>query len=185
MDNSAQFSVGRNYSIQQLLPEDADVLQVLYDRCTDFFLFSDGLAPSPTAAREEFETPPDGKTPQDLYVFGLFDRDNILVGVIESVRHYPDDRTWWIGLMAIAPEYRGKGLGKDFYTAFEGWVSAQGISQISLAVFATNEMGLRFWQRMGFEIDRKTPPQQFGIKTHERYILRRRVPLPPYSGRTS
>ncbi|MDY6938744.1 MAG: GNAT family N-acetyltransferase [Cyanobacteriota bacterium] len=168
------FSVQHSgYTVKPLLPEDADVLQVLYDRCTDFFLFSDGLAPSPTAAREEFENLPEGKTANDRYVFGLFDPNDVLVGVIESIRYYPDDRTWWIGLMAIVPEYRSRGLGEDFYKAFEGWVSSQGIPQIALAVFVGNELGLRFWQRMGFEIFRKAPPQQFGIKTHERYIVRR------------
>ena len=176
MDDVTGFSIKRaDYSVKPLSIEDADVLQVLYDRCTDFFRFSDGFAPSPTAAREEFETPPEGKTPQDLYLFGLFEPNHRLVGVIESVRHYPDARTWWVGLMLLAPEYRGRGLGKDFYRGFESWVLARGVSQISLAVFATNALGLGFWQNMGFTIRRKTESQPFGIKTHERYVLSRAI----------
>ena len=97
------------------------------------------------------------------------------MGVIESVRHYPDPRMWWVGLMLLAPEYRSRGLGKDFYRGFEGWVVARGVFQISLAVFATNASGLGFWQNMGFTIGRKIESQPFGIKTHERYVLSRTI----------
>lgn len=78
--------------------------------------------------------------------------------------------------MMLAPEQRGQGLGTNFYQAFERWVLAQGESQISLAVIEANDPGLQFWKRMGFSIVRKAPPQQFGIKTHERYVLTHVLP---------
>lgn len=73
--------------------------------------------------------------------------------------------------MMLAPGQRGQGVGTNFYRAFERWVLAQGASQISLSVIEANEAGLQFWQHLGFSTVRKVPPQQFGIKTHERYVL--------------
>lgn len=73
--------------------------------------------------------------------------------------------------MTLAPNHRNHGLGSDFYRGFERWVSAQGIAQISLSVIEANELGLQFWQKMGFEIIHKTPPRQFGIKSHQLYVL--------------
>ena len=176
MDESTNFSLELPaYSVKRLVPKDAEVLQQLYEQCTEFALLTDGQPPLPTAAREEFDAVPEGKTTQDKYIFGLFDPDDILVGMIESIRYYPDNETWWLGLMMLAPEQRGQGLGSEFYRAFERWVSSQGVPRISLSVVEANESGLQFWKKMGFEVIRKTPPRQFGIKTHELYVLSRAV----------
>ncbi len=176
MDNSIDFSLKRpGYSVKRLTPQDADVLQQLYEQCIEFFILTDGLAPSLTAAREEFDDVPSQKTAEDVYIFGLFDARNNLLGVISSVRYYPDHWTWWIGLMMLAPDSRGRGLGADFYKAFEHWVSAQGISQISLVAIKANEPGLQFWERMGFEVKSQTPPRQYKAKTHEVYVLSRAI----------
>ena len=174
MDESTSFSLELPaYSAKRLVPEDAEVLQQLYEQCTKFALFTDGQSPLPTAAREEFDAVPEGKTTQDKYIFGLFDPDDILVGMIESIRYYPDDETWWLGLMMLAPEQRRKGLGSEFYRAFERWVLSQGVPRIFLSVIEANDSGLQFWKKMGFEVIRKTLPRQFGTKTHELYILSR------------
>lgn len=177
MDNVTSFSLEHtDYSVKRLTLIDAEILQRLYEQCVEFSLLTDGVAPSPSAARDEFEAVPEGKTTEDKYIFGLFNLSNFLVGMIETIRHYPDDQTWWVGLMMLAPEQRGQGLGTNFYQAFERWVLAQGESQISLSVIEANDPGLQFWKRMGFSIVRKAPPQQFGIKTHERYVLTRILP---------
>jgi RimJ/RimL family protein N-acetyltransferase len=176
MINSASFTLNRpNYSAKLLDPEDAVVLQKLYEQCTEFALLTDGHPPTPTAAREEFDAVPDGKTTQDKYIFGLFAQQNDLIGMIESIRCYPDNQTWWLGLMMLSPEQRSQGLGTEFYRAFENWVSAQGLKQISLSVVEANELGLQFWRSLGFEVIRKTEPRQFGNKTHAVYVMSRAV----------
>ncbi|MGK7926579.1 MAG: N-acetyltransferase family protein [Spirulina sp.] len=176
MDNLTDFSLeSSGYSVKRLAPEDAGILQPLYEQCLEFILLTDGIPPSPTAAREEFKDVPEGKTLEDNHILGLFDANNILLGTIVAYRHYPNDRTWWIGLMMLAPEWRGRGLGAAFYRAFEGWVLVRGISEISLCAIAANELGLKFWQKMGFEVIRKTPPRQFKAKTHEVYVLSRAI----------
>jgi ribosomal protein S18 acetylase RimI-like enzyme len=124
---------------------------------------------------DEFDAVPDGKTTQDKYIFGLFDPQNDLLGMIESIRHYPDNQTWWLGLMMLSPEQRGQGLGSEFYQAFEKWVSVQEIKKVSLSVVEANDLGLKFWKSLGFEVIRKTEPRQFGNKTHAVYVMSRTV----------
>ncbi len=96
MNNSASFALNRPgyYSAKLLKPEDAAVLQSLYEQCMEFALLTDGQPPSPTAARDEFDAVPDGKMTQDKYIFGLFNSQNDLLGMIESIQHYPDNQTW-------------------------------------------------------------------------------------------
>jgi GNAT superfamily N-acetyltransferase len=163
------------YSAKRLELGDAEVLQPLYEQCTEFALLTDGKPASPTAARDEFDAVPEGKTTQDKYIFGLFDSRNVLLGMIESIRNYPDNKTWWLGLMMLAPEQRGKGLGSEFYKGFEHCVAALGVQHVSLSVVEANEEGLRFWKKMGFEVIHKTSPKQFGDKRHRLYVMSRTV----------
>ncbi|MGB3294448.1 MAG: GNAT family N-acetyltransferase [Phormidesmis sp.] len=172
MCDAIDFSLKRSgYSARRLTQKDADVLQRLYEQCKAFFLLTDGLAPLPTAAHDEFDDLPAGKETEDIFIFGLFDADDVLLGMISAVRHCPDPQTWWIGLMMLVPERRGQGLGADFYTAFRRWVAAQGASRISLSAIAPNKPGLKFWKSMGFEVTRKIPSRQFKAKTHLVYVL--------------
>lgn len=176
-DTPAQFDEIRpGYAVSALTIKEAAKLQQLFERCGDFFMLTNGVAPAPDAAQAEFFDTPEGKTTQDIHVFGLSPGQRHLAGAIIAVRHYPDEQTWWIGLMLLAPAYRGQGLGADFYRAFERWLAAQGISYISLCAIAANTSGRQFWQRMGFETVRKTPPRPYGVKTHEVYVYRRAIP---------
>lgn len=162
-----------NCSTKRLTPKDADILQQLYEQCAAFILLTDGLPPSPTAAREEFDDLPPGKTTEDIYIFGLFNAEQALLGMIAAVQRYPDKQTWWVGLMMLTPQARGQGLGTGFYRGFEGWVAAQGGLKISLTVIEENLPGLQFWQNMGFEVTHQRPPQPFKAKTHRVYVLTR------------
>ncbi|MGB3536246.1 MAG: GNAT family N-acetyltransferase [Microcoleaceae cyanobacterium] len=162
-----------DYFVQQLTLKDIDIFQKLYGQCTDFIELTYGHPPSPTIAREDFNDVPEGKTIEDLYILGLFNPDNRLIGIIKAVRYYPDNKTWWIGLMMLNPQHRKKGIGTKFYQAFEHWILKQDASTISLFVIKANQLGLQFWNRMGFEIIREIPPRQFDNKTHEGYVVSR------------
>lgn len=174
MTDSVSFPLNRpGYSAKLLKPEDAAVLQPLYEQCTEFAFLTDGQPPSSMAAREEFDALPDGKTSKDKYILGLFNPQNHLIGMIESIRHYPDNQTWWLGLMMLSPEQRGQGLGSEFYQAFENWVLGQAVRQVFLSGVEANERGLQFWKSLGFEVIRKTKPRQFGKKMHAVYVMSR------------
>ena len=176
MNSSLKFPSTRSgYLVRRLVPEDADLLQPLYEQCSAFFELTNGVPPAQTAARDEFDDVPDGKTPDDIYIFGLFDARDALVGAIAAVRHYPDEQTWWLGLMLLAPAQRRQGRGTDFYQAFEHWVATQGSDHISLIAIETNQSGRQFWQQMGFEVTRTIASKQFKRKVHRVYGFSRRI----------
>ena len=118
---------------------------------------------------------PDSKTPEDIRAFGLTDSHGHLIGTLIGVQQYPNADTWWIGLMLLAPEYRGQGLGRDFYQAFEQWICQQGYRFIALCAIASNTTGRQFWQHIGFEESHKTPPRVYGTKTHEVHVYQRAI----------
>ena len=134
---------------------------------------TNGAPAEATAAAKEFADVPDGKTPEDVYALGLVDDHDRLVGTIVGVQGYPDPQTYWLGLMLLAPEHRGQGLGGNFYRAFEQWVANQGYRFISLCAIAPSTVGRQFWQRLGFEEIRQVPSRIYGTQTHNVYLYRR------------
>ena len=160
------------YLVKTLTLDDSDTLQNLYERCSDYSQLIDGEPPAPTAARDEFSAVPQGKSLDDKFMFGLF-CEEVLVGLLESVRHYPDDKTWWLGLLLLAPSVRGRGVGEAFFGAFERYVTEQRADRVMLSVVEANARGFRFWQRQGFDEVRKTESQTFGSKTHTLFVMKK------------
>ncbi|NEQ42936.1 MAG: GNAT family N-acetyltransferase [Leptolyngbya sp. SIOISBB] len=164
-----------SYGIKGLSPDDAAQLQTLFDQCADFFIMTNGALAEATAAAAEFTDVPEGKTSEDVLAWGLVDDRDRLVGTIIGVQGYPDSQTWWVGLMLLAPEQRGQGLGVSFYQAFEQWVAHQGYRFISLCAIAPNTVGRRFWQQLGFEEIRQFPARLYGTQTHDVHVYQRRL----------
>lgn len=176
MNISLEFVIpNTEYTIKKLNPSDERILQHLYEQCSDYAILTDGHPPLSSAAADEFLALPEGKTAEDKFIFGLFDGHDTLVGMLETIRHYPDDKSWWIGLMMLAPEHRGKGNGSQLYQAYETWVAQHQGQFIFLAVLEENQPGFSFWQKLGFKVIRIAPPQQFGNKVHQRYVMQRQV----------
>jgi ribosomal protein S18 acetylase RimI-like enzyme len=52
--------------------------------------------------------------------------------------------------MAVAREWRGRGVGSALMEAAIDWARAQGLHKLSLGVFAHNAAGLALYRRYGF-----------------------------------
>ncbi len=161
------------YVWRWLLPADAELLQRLFDQCSDYSLIVEGEPASPTAAQELFQAAPPGRSLADKFVFGLIDRRGEIVGVLEGMRHYPEDHIWWIGLLLLAPAARQQGLGRAIVDGFSDYVRSQNGLAIMLGVVADNHLAYQFWRRLGFEDVRITEPRQFGKKQQTVTVMRR------------
>jgi ribosomal protein S18 acetylase RimI-like enzyme len=165
-----------DYFVCELQPENTASLQKLFDQCADYAMIVEGEGVSPSAAQETFDTVPSGRSLSDKYVYGLLDRKGNIVGVLEGMRYYPDEMTWWIGLFMLAPGIRGQGLGQRLIQGFSDYVCSEKGTSIMLGVVEENRAAYQFWQKLGFELVRKTEPRLFGRKTQAVYVMRRGVP---------
>ena len=164
-----------DYSVHRLMLEDIPAIQALYEKCLDFMLLVDGLPAGRKAAKEGFRELPPGKSANDKFIFGIVNPLNELIGVLDVVRWYPDEATWWIGLLLFAPDFRSQGIGKKVLEGFTEYIKASGGKAIMLGVVDENEQAYRFWSNMGFEFVRETEPRQFGNKTQVVRIMRREL----------
>ena len=55
--------------------------------------------------------------------------------------------------VAVAPDCRGKGLGKATVRAAEAWLAARGVWKVNLLVRAENEAVRGFYEKLGYEVN--------------------------------
>ncbi len=55
-----------------------------------------------------------------------------------------------VGILAVAADVEGKGVGRVLMDAAEAWARAQKLEMLSLNVFAANERARRVYERLGY-----------------------------------
>ncbi|MFM8268396.1 MAG: GNAT family N-acetyltransferase [Ilumatobacteraceae bacterium] len=160
--------------------DDAPLLQGLFDASPYFALITDGAPYPPTAGRDEFYALPPGRDLRDKNIIGFFDRRDwtTLIAALESLQRYPDDHCWWIGLLLVRPDRRGRGLGTEIVTAFERAAERAAFRTIRLSVVADNTRGMKFWTDHGYELERITEPRQFTQKTQAVHVFVKHLRTP-------
>lgn len=162
-----------DYRINRLQSEHIEALQMLCERCADYTRIVEGKDVSSTAAQEIMQDAPPGRSLADKFLYGVFDRQGGLVGVLEGMRHYPEKGIWWIGLLMLAPEARGCGIGRKVVQSFFEYVHSEQGAAVMLGVVEENKSAYRFWQQMGFELVRQTEPRPFGKKEQAVYVMKK------------
>jgi GNAT superfamily N-acetyltransferase len=160
------------YQLARLTDADRPAAQALLVRCSDYYQLVEGHSAPENAVDELYTDVAPGKTLDDKLLLGVWTTAGVLVGVLDAMRDYPAAGEWFIGLMLIDPPWRGQGVGAQVYRAFAAWAKGGGARVLGLGVVEANVKALRFWQQMGFETARRTPPRPFGNKTHIVIMLR-------------
>ncbi len=143
---------------------DVAALQELHVRCADFVEGTTGRAPRDDEAERLLTGLPPGKTPADKQVLGVM-QGEALVGVVELMADFPGAGDWYVGLLMLAPEARGAGLGTAVLREIVGRVAAAGGRTLHLVVREDNPRAVAFWERHGFtRVDHRV--QNLGTKVN-------------------
>ena len=175
MNNIPKLFTLSGYETALIQPENTRELQTLMEKCADYSLMVDGHPPDPSVAAALLADCPPGKTLADKFVIGFSIENKGMIGVLDTVRDYPTERDWWLGLLVLDPVYRNRGLGRQIVQTFESWVGQQGARRIFLGVVEENDKAYQFWLKLGFEVIERQSGRQFGNLTHEVLIMVRNL----------
>jgi ribosomal protein S18 acetylase RimI-like enzyme len=163
----------QDYSVHRLLHEDIKAIQALFEQCLDYMLLVDGHPAEPKGVEEDFLSVPPGKSHEDKFVFGIANQQKEIVGLLDTLRWYPNETTWWIDLLLFVPKSRSRGLGEKVLQGFVEYARLSGAHAIMLGVVEENIRAYKFWKMMEFEFVRETEPRQFGNKTQTVKVMQR------------
>ena len=128
-------------------------LQDLLERCADYMELDEGAPPGPGAADELIEELPPGREHRDKWIhLWSVEPGAPAVAVTDLVCGYPADAELFLGLLALDPAWRGRGLGAAILAAVEEMAAGGGGHTLWLAVLERNPRAQRFWSREGFEV---------------------------------
>jgi GNAT superfamily N-acetyltransferase len=152
-----------------------DEVQALLERCADYASQTTGKYIEPEDSVELLTDIPAEKDIHDKYVLGIFYQHEGLIGVLDTVKDYPEPGEWFIGLLLLDPHERNRGIGEQTLHAFESWARAEGAKAIQLGVIDENQGAYRFWSRCGYEPVEKRQQLNNSPSTHSIYIFRRQL----------
>jgi hypothetical protein len=84
-------------------------------RCTDFYVLQNGVPPTEREALDVFEQVPIGRGPEGKLTLSVFDPGGTLVGLFDLFQGYRTATDWYLGLMLLTAECRGRGLGRSLH----------------------------------------------------------------------
>src|SRR4051794_41944749 len=110
--------------LERLTIDNADELQQLLVRCSDYFQMCEDGPARPDAARTELTTVPPGRSMDDLFVFGVRDDAGQLIGTNTMIRNWPrKSEERWLASQATHPAHGGPALGPRTYAGGEAFLS--------------------------------------------------------------
>jgi GNAT superfamily N-acetyltransferase len=160
-------------TIRPLNPVDdrADVANLMA-RAADYIDLETGLTPDEALVDEFFTDVGPGCDLSQSLKLGLFTGDR-LDAIADVCFGYPDPGDAYLGLMLLAADQRGRGLGRQFLAHIVHAAQARDAPRLLLAALEANPRGRAFWEREGFRAVLTTPPAQMGIRTHVRIRMER------------
>jgi GNAT superfamily N-acetyltransferase len=167
--------------IGRLGDDDAAALDDLNARCADFLQLIERRSPRAgdgLAALHDRPTDAAAELKLTLGVFG----ENQMIGVIDMLRGYPTPDVWYIGLLMLAPEARGRGLGSAALAAIRDWARCNGATSLRIAVQSQNAAALHFWRGHGFK-QLRSVQQQNGALSNTVLVMEAGLSAPASPGR--
>jgi GNAT superfamily N-acetyltransferase len=133
------------HTVRKVTAADAPAMQALFARDLDYWLHVEGAPLRPDEALLSFDDRPPSVPIDRKHVFLIDD-----VALLDMLEGYPDEHTWFLGLIFLAPEVRGRGLGTRLIEAVCDHARARGARALRLAVAHVHPEARRLYDRLGF-----------------------------------
>ena len=88
-----------------------------------------------------------------------------LVGFLWAYEHaYREDiHRFYVSILHVQKEYRSFGIGKELMNKVENEAISKGYSSVYLHAEVTNDKGIRFYNRNGYETERVQLVKRLGL----------------------
>jgi GNAT superfamily N-acetyltransferase len=170
IDDMTKINEGEHY-IKLLSKDDMEIVQSFCERCTDYYEIVHGTLPPSNSAEEILIELPPGKDEKDKYVLGVFNSNDLLVGIVDIVKDYPVEKEWIIGLLMIDPSERRIGLASKVHDFLVEWTTCMGAEKLRIAVAEQNVDAMKFWVSLGYKELKRISSVKIGEKENTLIVM--------------
>ena len=100
------------------------------------------------------DTLPNGKRAEDVFIYAIY-VDGALCGSAYIARDYPADGNANLVLLVLMEKHQRRYLGVRCLSWIEAQARSWGCTKLTGVVDTANERAFRFWQRLGFQEQRR------------------------------
>ena len=126
------------------------MVNAMLQAATDYHLLVEGAPPTDAHVDEFFTALPPGYSADDRFPLGFFAGIEP-IGVGGVLRRWNAPNKAMIGLLVLAPQWRGGGRGRAAVRQIEMLARTwPGIDRLRVAVVGSNRDALGFWRKIGF-----------------------------------
>ncbi len=129
-------------------PKDAAALQAVMDAARDYFELTEG-APAARDAARALLAEAEADEGRRVYLVSSA-RGGPALGFLDLHLHQPEPGVAHVGVLALRPEARGHGLGRELVEALAAALRAEGFLALRASVGDENPGARAFWERLGF-----------------------------------
>jgi GNAT superfamily N-acetyltransferase len=147
-------------------------LQAFFQANPEYHASVNGEPPSPTQAREEWNSPLPPDFPYEKrWMIDIAGPDGSMAAMASVVSNMFAEGVWLIGLFIVATDLHGKGAAREIYDGLEAWMRERGAQWIRLGVVAGNARAQRFWEKMGYVEVRRRLAVPMGAKVNDIRVM--------------
>ncbi|HSQ87203.1 GNAT family N-acetyltransferase [Romboutsia sp.] len=143
------------YLIKPITSSNHDEIKYLYDLCSDYHMMCSGRNATDEDVVRIFKYD-DKKALEDSLTLGVYNKCDLLIGMVDIFKNYPDNGTWMIGLLLLSPNERNKKLGKIIHEEIKKYALIQGVDTFRIGVVEQNTKGIKFWKSLGYQLVKST-----------------------------
>ena len=137
------------FYVRRLCPEDVENIYALCKANKTYYKYFK-TAPTHENIMEDLSRTPPGKTADDKYFLGFFQKDQTLIAILDLIFDYPKPQVAYIGLFMLHVSEQGKGTGSNIMKGVFKQLANQGITCVRLGCIHGNVEAASFWKHNGF-----------------------------------
>lgn len=161
MKKMAVANLSSAYSVRILTEED---IPIIYQFCltNPQYYHYHSIDLSRELIYEDLTLLPPGKSGDDKYFVGFFDKTRRLIAVLDLIDGYPTEDTAYFGFFMVAAQESGKGIGSNIIDELCENLLARGFHSVRLSYGKSNPQSSHFWQKNHFTAVREANHSKYG-----------------------
>ena len=161
-----------SWRARQMGEADIPRLQAFFQANPQYHLSVNGVPPSPSEARDEWDSPlPPDFSYEKRWMMDIAAPDGSMAAMASLVSNMFAEGVWLIGLFIVATDLHGKGAAREMYDGLEAWMRDRGAQWIRLGVVVGNRRAERFWEKMGFVEVRRRLAVPMGARVNDIRVM--------------
>ena len=131
-------------------PQHRAIVNTILQAASDYNVLVEGVPPTAAHVEDFFTSLPPGYSADDLFPLGFFVGE-VAIGVGGLLRRWNAPNKTMLGLLVLAPQWRGGGRGRAAVGLIEALARTwPGIDRLRIGAIVTNLDALGFWRKMGY-----------------------------------